>query len=1181
MRPLTEDESKAVFTKLANYIGKNLIHLIDRADEPYCFRLQKDRVFYVSESSMRLGISVARPNLISLGTCFGKFSKSGKFKLHITALDYVAQYAKYKVWIKPNGEMPFLYGNHVVKAHLGRITEDTPEHQGVVVFSMSDVPLGFGVTARSTVDTRKLDPTAIIVFHQADVGEYLRDEDNELSTEDVQGTLAGIDDDLWVASACADRLLDDVEVQRSLLDLGLQRTEGAVERGKRALIPPSSPEVEGGVASPDYEPLASYFSSVSSDRRLCHMRAVLLQRLDRLNTYVEICKEMPEAEGREEGEEEALDEWDDDPWGEESGEASTSVTPVKGRATAEPPIALSVFLEDDLLPIACLFASLQHYAAVRVLLARHDPYLWPCRFTILDSVPEYAHPSEYRGIMPSLDPATNNELPSPSLPWRSGLDWSETPEVRAAIETAHSDVDVEFPPETKDLRTHTEPVSVTELAKWYQSRVNHVISSTGMVDIALAITQHGASQGIPNLDELGEELSLLARLVYDSPQPESGASDDWTLERWNAMEPAAIVRAYLAHSSPHTISRDIQRLVMPYLFVLESRAERAGKPDPGLPNHMLYEYILTAPLDITAAIFEASKPTLPAAQRLIRNDEDIARLALACLYGSDRLDQWPTMSRIFECLPAWDITRSEDQANEADTTMASLGMFVTPSTSRPRCTASDLLVFFKPLPISSLSRALDILDIHLESGEILARWSVPAPLRWFLQSNSDAAEQRAWANRMARRAGGTEDRLNTREDWDWLLGDMLKLTGTGENGLKGAFGLVPRKEVIRIFFGGLLSTGKFGIAKDLLRSSKNKFKLDSAAVEEICLSASRELYDNASSGNYKFGDMKLAYDCLDVPPVSDQITKEKEFIEATSRISSFKVMSRPGIPISPIEIRLTKDRLSLVSRVLSSNADAYKHTQVILDLVHKLGFRGDAAAEVKTLAMLANTALHAEDFDRAYETSEKMVDTVLKLRAVAKEDPKVQEAIEVCWMACWQLGRQPEFDDVDKKLLLLGRALELCPPERLYEVLTVWSRLEKEDLERRKERIANPRSGVVVHAAPRRRGADSVPNTASSLSSRLQDFRMHMPSSPLVNGEDAAALAGRTFGRVAAHFPFSVGRRDHSRGSGGSADARSRSRDGKDAGSRARTPLNGTDISAQASSVFGKGIGWLIGADDE
>ena len=42
--------------------------------------------------------------------------------------------------------MPFLYGNHVLKAHLGRITEDTPEHQGVVVFSMSDIPLVSSLT---------------------------------------------------------------------------------------------------------------------------------------------------------------------------------------------------------------------------------------------------------------------------------------------------------------------------------------------------------------------------------------------------------------------------------------------------------------------------------------------------------------------------------------------------------------------------------------------------------------------------------------------------------------------------------------------------------------------------------------------------------------------------------------------------------------------------------------------------------------------------------------------------------------------------------------------------------------------------------------------------------------------------------------------------------------------------
>jgi 60S ribosome subunit biogenesis protein NIP7 len=74
--------------------------------------------------------------------------------------------------------MSYLYGNNVLKAHLGRITENTPQYQGVVFYSMSDVPLGFGVTAYSTKECRKIDSTTVIAFHQADVGEYLRSEED-------------------------------------------------------------------------------------------------------------------------------------------------------------------------------------------------------------------------------------------------------------------------------------------------------------------------------------------------------------------------------------------------------------------------------------------------------------------------------------------------------------------------------------------------------------------------------------------------------------------------------------------------------------------------------------------------------------------------------------------------------------------------------------------------------------------------------------------------------------------------------------------------------------------------------------------------------------------------------------------------------------------------------------------
>ena len=52
MRPLTDDETKVLFEKLANYIGKNIEQLINRPDETYCFRLHKDRVYYVRYDSV-------------------------------------------------------------------------------------------------------------------------------------------------------------------------------------------------------------------------------------------------------------------------------------------------------------------------------------------------------------------------------------------------------------------------------------------------------------------------------------------------------------------------------------------------------------------------------------------------------------------------------------------------------------------------------------------------------------------------------------------------------------------------------------------------------------------------------------------------------------------------------------------------------------------------------------------------------------------------------------------------------------------------------------------------------------------------------------------------------------------------------------------------------------------------
>jgi hypothetical protein len=57
------------------------------------------------------------------------------------------------------------------------MNEGIPQYAGFVVLSMTDVPLGFGRAAHTTEGAKELDPVAICVLHQADIGEFLRVED--------------------------------------------------------------------------------------------------------------------------------------------------------------------------------------------------------------------------------------------------------------------------------------------------------------------------------------------------------------------------------------------------------------------------------------------------------------------------------------------------------------------------------------------------------------------------------------------------------------------------------------------------------------------------------------------------------------------------------------------------------------------------------------------------------------------------------------------------------------------------------------------------------------------------------------------------------------------------------------------------------------------------------------------
>jgi hypothetical protein len=225
--------------------------------------------------------------------------------------------------------------------------------------------------------------------------------------------------------------------------------------------------------------------------------------------------------------------------------------------------------------------------------------------------------------------------------------------------------------------------------------------------------------------------------------------------------------------------------------------------------------------------------------------------------------------------------------------------------------------------------------------------------------------------------------------------------------------------------------------------------------------------------------------------------------------------------------------------------------------------------------MIADTALQAEDFAQAFETSETMIDTVSHLCSSPDiSQAELNDAKEVCWVSCFQLGRQTEFPDVQKKLRLLGHALEFCPADRLPEILMAWRRLEKEDIAQGTEGGGNGggrRHGFAVTNAQTRSRTRQPGALAPSLATRLQNI--HLPASPLVMA-DSAAIAD-TFSRVASKFPFSKSRpQAHPTQSEGDGQSQSQ---GEDIG---WPSLDREEVSAQASRALQRGIGWLIGADE-
>ncbi|WVQ73871.1 hypothetical protein IAR50_003452 [Cryptococcus sp. DSM 104548] len=904
--------------------------------------------------------------------------------------------------------------------------------------------------------------------------------------------------------------------------------------------------------------------------------------------------ELDDPWGADEGEETILD----DPWAEQSPEVpSKKISEADDEEEASEqeleslPLSLFQFLTQPLPLSALELASAVALGALKTICQRHWQELYPYRLSIVEAVPGWVQPSELleEDLLPKLG-ADDVETWLPPLKIDEALPPPPTFVRSLYIPQSLTATPISLP-------SHPTPLSSEDLADWYTS---HTLSldSLGLLDIQLAWVQHGASLGVPTLDSLGEDLSLLSRLVYDGNlSPEQHAR--WSLGSWRSAREDDIVNAYLSGSTPESIASDIRSLLMPYLYVLESRAERAGKPSSNLVEDYLNSAILSLPLHLALPVFEASKATLSASERIIKNDLEVARLALACLYGSQERGSvvWSIMSRIFECLPVWELTGADAADEElTSTTIDSISAFVRPSASATEPpTKKDLLIFFHPLPFASLSRALDILDVQLESGEILARWGVEQRLGELLGVTGDKKEQTELAHKLVRQ-GGSSLAGAREEGWRRLWDDMQRLA-SGEGLLKGALGTLTLQERGRIYLGGLLSSGNFDITRKMVKKLQGDGAVDPATIERVVLETSREFYTSAKSGNLHLGDMKLAYDCLMVATPSKSITSEREYIEATSRLSSFSSFN-----LTPSQIRATPEPLTLISAVLDgSSSDAYRHPDLMLDLASKLGCRSQVEKGL-VWGMVGRSAVENEDWDTGKGAVENMAavakervkktkgkGTVAESKNLAAADPDAKLIAETYTLA-HLIASRPNFSDIRTKREFLSIALELCPSSVIPSILETFrqvesgqAKLDQAAKRRRLEGIEAPKlpsesSALGVSEEERVLGSRTAARAAKlalDIGGRLTNRQLQSPS--LLS----AATLGSQFG-------------SNSMLRSSSRDSRVESDGGSDAGYSVGTPgSTGTRelfdhlgreeaerVRKGARRALVRGVGWLLGADE-
>uniref|UniRef100_A0A8C6MH96 NBAS subunit of NRZ tethering complex n=1 Tax=Nothobranchius furzeri TaxID=105023 RepID=A0A8C6MH96_NOTFU len=515
-----------------------------------------------------------------------------------------------------------------------------------------------------------------------------------VSIASIQDYLSKIRKRSWVLHECVERVPENVDAAKELLEYGLKGTDlealiaiGHNEDGGRFILPGDVDlddlPYEDTLADDEElemkkdkrrELLAKVdFSRLTLEQKeLCRSRLKLLFYLDRLATYEEILGGPHAAEQKYDAE------------------------------------FFKTFRSQSIVLSARNYARESNVQALDILFTYHGEELLQHRLAILYNFPETTSPHEYSTLLPEACLDERGELAL--IPWveqrHREMDWCESEQCRAVLEQNVLDDDGFLYEETPErLRFCTSTPSIDLLTDWYQSRAQDIDSCSRQVDCALSLVRLGKEREIPGLEQLCDDLVTMETLVY-----ETSCDLNLTLKDLRQLSHIEKLGLLMKNSSPERYVKDAFQWMVPFLHRCEREQEGAARSLLALHLVGLAQHDLTLPL----LIFQHSKPNCQ--KKIIRDPDQLMEVALECIYSCERDDQLSLCYDILECLP--------QRGFGSDTSITPL-----------------------------LHDQVDKLEKHLSVVEVLEKHSLPKPVSYVKSSQNSEEEAHQLMVKLCRHTG--------------------------------------------------------------------------------------------------------------------------------------------------------------------------------------------------------------------------------------------------------------------------------------------------------------------------------------------------------------------------------------------------------------------------------------------